>query len=117
MKENTIKIKCETEGFKEATEQPRPTLNEIVEDMEANDIPVKAEETIPECVPKALADLMRARQLSVDDIRRVVAARGYFPEDTPFENYPKDFVNGCLIGAFEQLYDFAVKQGLINLPF
>lgn len=104
-------------AVKEATEQPRPTLNEIVEDMEANDIPVKAEETIPECVPKALADLMRARQLSVDDIRRVVAARGYFPEDTPFENYPKDFVNGCLIGAFEQLYDFAVKQGLINLPF
>lgn len=104
-------------AVKEAAEQPRPTLNEIVEDMEANDIPVKAEETIPECVPKALADLMRARQLSVDDIRRVVAARGYFPEDTPFENYPKDFVNGCLIGAFEQLYDFAVKQGLINLPF
>lgn len=92
------------------------TIEEIIDDCKAENIPVQVN-NIPDYVPKALADLMKVKQLNIDDIKRVVAARGYFPENTPFENYPKDFVEGCLIGAFDQLYDFAVDNGLVNLPF
>lgn len=72
---------------------------------------------IPDYVPKALSDLMREKCLSVQDIENIVAKRGYFPRGTPFSNYPQDFVDGCLIAAFPQLYDYAVKEGLVDLPF
>lgn len=58
---------------------------------------------IPEGIPKALADLMRANNVSESDIRLVVSQRNYFPYDTPITNYPDDFVQGCLIGAWEQM--------------
>lgn len=100
------------------TAQQPDILDMIIDDFKANGIPVEVtnETNIPDYVPKALADLMRSKQLTVRDIQRIVAARGYFPENTPFENYPPDFVDGCLIAAFPQLYDFAVKEGLVDLP-
>lgn len=58
---------------------------------------------IPDGIPKALADLMRANSVSESDIRLVVSQRNYFPYDTPITNYPDDFVQGCLIGAWEQM--------------
>lgn len=58
---------------------------------------------IPDGIPKALADLMRANNVSESDIRLVVSQRNYFPYDTPITNYPDDFVQGCLIGAWEQM--------------
>lgn len=58
---------------------------------------------IPEGIPKALADLMRANGVSESDIRLAVSQRNYFPYDTPITNYPEDFVQGCLIGAWEQM--------------
>ena len=94
-------------------------LNELIEDFKKNDIPVNEVKTddLPEYVPKALADLMKANGVSVEDIERIVASRGYFPPDTPMKNYPPDFVEGCLIGAWEQLYKYATDNGLLDLPF
>ena len=103
-------------------EAPDP-LDSFVEDLKAADVPVEVKSTrpaadkYPEYVPEALADLMREKQLTVSDIERVVEARGYFPPGTPFENYPSDFVEGCLIAAFPQLYAFAMENNLIDLPF
>ena len=63
-------------------EENKTPLENLIEDFKSNDIPVteiKAEiVNIPEYVPKALADLMRANQVSVEDIENVVAQRGYF---------------------------------------
>ena len=84
-----------------------------VEVKTGNDIP----DYIPDYVPKALADLMREKGMTVSEIENIVAKRGYFPPGTPFKNYPQDFVEGCLIAAFPQLYDFAMQNGLIDLPF
>jgi len=61
-------------------------------------------------VPKALADLMRTNNVTVEDIQRTVADRGYFPLDTPIANYPSDFVEGVLIGAWEQVYESIEKN-------
>lgn len=54
-------------------------------------------------IPKALADLMTANSITEEQIRRAVAGKGYFPEDMPIKDYPVDFINGVLVGAWEQV--------------
>lgn len=54
-------------------------------------------------IPKALADLMTANSITEEQIRRAVAGKGYFPEDMPIKDYPQEFINGVLVGAWEQV--------------
>lgn len=70
---------------------------------------------IPGCVPKALADLMAPEGVTLEEVQAVVAERGYYPEGTPFENYADDFVQGCLIGAWANVFELI--QANRNLPF
>jgi len=67
-------------------------------------------------IPKALRDLMQAADVSELDIRSAVAAKGYFPLDCPITQYPPDFVDGCLVQAWNQMLDF-IKQRKENVPF
>lgn len=53
---------------------------------------------------KKLADLMAANGVTVDEIRAIVAKRGYYPEGTPVENYDPAFVGGVLVGAWNQVF-------------
>lgn len=94
---------------KEKTEKPAPALEPpeelpfdegVPEDMEISpgDLP------LPEGIPKALADLMRENHVSEWDIQAVCAKRGYYPEDTPIANYDPEFIKGCLVAAWPQVY-------------
>lgn len=76
---------------------------------------VISEPNIPSDIPKALQDLMRANNVSEEEIRFAVAGKGYFPERTPIANYPPEFINGVLIGAWEQV--FAIIKENKKLPF
>lgn len=80
-----------------------PKANEPLTDLSGFEDVAPPPIVIPEGIPKALADLMRANNVSESDIRLVVSQRNYFPYDTPITNYPDDFVQGCLIGAWEQM--------------
>ena len=64
--------------------------------------PAKTEPAEP--IPRALADLMAANNVSVAEIKQVVASKGYYPLNTPIANYDPGFVDGVLIGAWEQVY-------------
>jgi hypothetical protein len=66
-------------------------------------------------IPKALADLMAANNVTAQDIQQAVAHKGYFPADMPIADYPDDFVMGCLVGAFPQMLQ--VIQELKKVPF
>lgn len=55
-------------------------------------------------IPKTLRDLMMANNVNEWDIQNVCEAKGYFPGDMPIWEYPKDFVEGCLVGAWPQVY-------------
>jgi hypothetical protein len=55
-------------------------------------------------VPKALTDLMAPYKVTVVEIQKVVALRGYYPEDTPIENYAAEFMNGVLVGAWDKVW-------------
>ena len=76
-------------------EQPRNTAAETTQ---------KTVQDIPLTIPKALRDLMIQNNVGVWDIQNVVCARGYYPADTPIENYDPDFINGVLVGAWTQVY-------------
>lgn len=55
-------------------------------------------------IPKALRDLMETNHVDEWELQNVVAARGYFPDDMPVRDYPEDFINGVLIGAWGQVF-------------
>lgn len=54
-------------------------------------------------IPTALLDLMKANMVPEEYIRKAVSAKGYLPEDMPISAYPKDFIDGVLIGAWDQV--------------
>lgn len=62
--------------------------------------PVKVDERIP----KNLRDLMISNQVDEWDIQNVVAAKGYFPIDVVVWDYPTNFIDGCLVGAWQKVY-------------
>lgn len=87
--------------------EPEQTINTTVS-AEKREPPKETgtkEIGIPKGIPKALADLMIANNVSEKDIQLAVSIKGYFPEDTPIANYPPDFINGVLIGAWDQVYE------------
>ena len=59
--------------------------------------------------------LMEADNIIVEEVQSAIAAKGYFPENTPLENLPDDFIRGCLIGAWEQVK--AMIEDSRDLPF
>lgn len=61
-------------------------------------------EAVDSSIPPALRQLMEQNQVSEADIRRVVAQRGYYPENTPIQNYDPQFISGVLVGAWAQVY-------------
>ena len=66
-------------------------------------------------VPQALVDLMKKDNVVPDEIRNVVSQKGYYPYNTPIENYDPEFVKGVLIGAWPQVLEM-IKQER-KLPF
>lgn len=68
-----------------------------------------------ESIPRALADLMRINKVLVAEIKEVVAAKGYYPLNTPIANYDPGFIEGVLVGAWEQVFA-AIKEAR-KLPF
>ena len=54
-------------------------------------------------IPPALVGLMKADNIKREQIEAAVSKRGYFPAGTRISDYPQDFIDGCLIGAWEQV--------------
>ena len=57
-----------------------------------------------EGLPAALLDLMQQNGVTEEQITAVVARRGYYPANTPIAKYDPAFVDGVLIGAWQQVY-------------
>jgi hypothetical protein len=56
----------------------------------------------------ALRQLMEENGVTDQEIQAVVFSKGYFPNETRVEDYPPDFVAGCLVGAWGKVFD-AIK--------
>lgn len=110
----------QTSTYKTAIAQPAPQIEDSSYDF--MNIPEDADEEVafhtetekktkvpeafklPESIPYALRDLMEVNLVSEEEIQIVVSEKGYFPKNTPIQNYPEDFINGVLVGAWSQVY-------------
>ncbi|MCC8067011.1 MAG: AAA family ATPase [Clostridiales bacterium] len=90
------------EPVKEPVKKPAPAPAK--EEPKANPYQETIAFKVDERVPKALADLMKEHLVLEQEIQTVVGARGYFPADMPIWDYPSDFIDGVLVGAWEQVY-------------
>lgn len=95
--------------------QPKPVNSPANPPQEAEGNPAPAQDNglvpdIPDGIPQALADLMRANNVTATDIQTAVSAKGYFPLGMEITDYPKDFIDGCLIGAWDQLYQVILQE-------
>lgn len=72
---------------------------------------------LPQNIPKELTDLMTSYDVGEKDIQEVVASRGYYPIDTPIENYDSNFIQGCLVAAWDSMYELIKKQKEIRGEF
>lgn len=102
-----------------ATPAPAPSPTSAAQQIASvvDETPAQAAESysIPSYIPKALADLMRPEQVTVEEIQAAIGQRGYYPEDTPITSYEPGFVQGVLIGAWPKV--FALIQSNRDLPF
>lgn len=64
-------------------------------------------------IPKPLADLMKENEVTVQEIQKVVGDKGYYPADTPIENYDPNFISGVLVGAWPKVFEM-IKQTRMN---
>ncbi len=101
----------------------QPSPDPIKEEPDNKPVPEQSKEETPEekeAEPKdetalqRLYDLMGAHDVTRRKIQAVVADKGYFPADTPVENYPPDFIDGVLVGAWDQVYDAILNM---EIPF
>lgn len=68
-------------------------------------------------IAPALADLMKANEVSTYEIEHICSeVKNYMPKGMPIKDYPEDFVQGCLIGAWQQVYAEVIKARE-SLPF
>lgn len=66
-------------------------------------------------VPDALADLMQANLVTAGELEHVCSdVKGYMPKGMKLQDYPLDFITGCLIGAWTQVHAEVLKH---RLPF
>lgn len=70
-----------------------------------------------EHIPPALRELMLQSNVSEREIQAVVGKRGYYPVDTPMSNYDPQFINGVLIGAWQQVHGMVLELREAGLPF
>ncbi len=63
---------------------------------------------------KQLFELMAKDEINRLQIQKAVAARGYYPADTPIENYDVNFIKAVLISAWKQIVMFILEQ---EVPF
>lgn len=69
-------------------------------------------------IPKELCDLMAANGVTEAEIRKTVALRGYYPEETPIQSYDKGFIDGVLIGAWDKVFAMITeRRELDSTPF
>lgn len=83
------------------TEAPVPEAPPIPEAPPAE--PQKEQKQELDPVFYALKELMDIDGITPEQVRRAVADKGYYPYETKISQYDPQFVDGCLIGAWDKV--------------
>lgn len=99
-----------------ATAEPAPQAQPEVPENLTQPAPERQPYQEPNlALPQALRDLMIQNQVTELEVQKAVAQKGYYPENTPVVMYDPGFIDGVLIGAWEQVFSM-IKDNRI-LPF
>lgn len=98
--EKTTTEMLEEEGFSEIKE-PEQQIMSVSEQPQS---PPAEKISLPKYIPKALADLMIANDVTENEIQDVVAKKGYYPANTRIDKYDPQFIQGVLVGAWPQVF-------------
>ena len=79
-------------------------------DLEADDVPFFMSEPENTGIPPALQQLMDAAGVTEQQISDAVAARGYYPAGMKIKDYHPDFVQGCLVCAWDSVLEMIKKS-------
>lgn len=103
--EDPVETKPHQETFAEAAEEP--------------DVAVARNfETSKMSIPQSLKDLMMADNVAASEIQNIVGAKGYFPSDMSIEDYPDDFIDGCLVAAWPAVLSAIISsRATETIPF
>lgn len=100
-----------TQQFETLTEKEAKEIEEVFGGSKPDEPIVDIQPTIDiENAPKKLADLMIPNDVSGKEIRAVVGKKGYYPVDTSIDRYDPGFIDGVLVGAWEQVYGMILKN-------
>ena len=55
-----------------------------------------------------LEALMTENKVTIEEIQKAVASKGYYPENTPILNYDANFISGVLVGAWPQVFKMII---------
>lgn len=95
----------------------KPEATEKVPDVAEVKKETQSSAETKEDVIKQLEDLMERTMASRQDVQVAVSQQGYYPKETPIENYDIDFIKGCLIAAWPQVAK-KIQENLDNeIPF
>lgn len=94
-----------TQNISQKIDQLGSELEPIVRETEAKIMPQNNSN-----IPKALQDLMNQNLVTEDEIKKAVASKGYYPYETPIDNYDKSFIDGVLIAAWPQVFKIIEEQ-------
>lgn len=94
--------------------EPVPLAKQLVDKAQTAGIDVKYEDITPydrvEGIPDALADLMQANLVTALELEYICSnVKGYMPQGMKLQDYPLDFINGCLVGAWKQVLAEVLK--------
>lgn len=104
-----------TEVEKSLEEQTAPGQKEITQ-PEAPATSSASAET-KDMLLQQVHELMNNNNVNEAQLRAAVAKKGYYPIDTPIENYADEFIRGCLIAAWSQVFEVVTKLTDEEIPF
>lgn len=98
---------------------PKPKTPNVVPEADVDKSlspPEEREPYIPEDIPPELAELMAKNSVDESELQMVVYDQGYYPLDTPVSSYDPEFIQGCLISAWDQVFE-KIKINRDDVPF
>lgn len=97
-------------------QQPSQQKVEQPLSQEAQSEPAPAANELSLAIPQSLRDLMVPNNVTETEIQAVVSQKGYYPLDTPIANYDPSFIDGVLVGAWQQVYGM-IEDFRKSIPF
>jgi AAA domain len=119
--QETWSTQAPVQPTQQPVQQPEPIIQQpaeqpTVQTQQVEPSPLDNKVELNPAIPKSLRDLMLQNNVSEEEIQIVVSNKGYYPQDTPIANYDPSFIEGVLVGAWQQVYGM-IEDFRKNLPF